>query len=109
MGNKDLPDKDCQGDKYEACLMHVSGCADYTCAPDKQLALSQFLACFEGSDGSSMSDADSCATAASFNVTQIHSCYNDASVKSSVWQALQDATSIKRPTLTCFPWVEVDE
>lgn len=107
-GNFDLPDKDCEGDKYEACVMNVSSCADYTCPPDKQLGMSQFLDCFEGQDGSSMSDADSCAHSAGFDVTQIHRCYDDAELRSAVWTTLQDQTRQKRPTLTCFPWVEVD-
>lgn len=104
----DLPDKDCQSDKYEACLMNVSGCAEYTCSPTKQLGLSKFLDCFEGNDGSSPADADGCATAAGFDPTRIHSCYDHAAVRDSVWKRLQQATSKKRPTLTCFPWVEVD-
>merc|ERR1719343_527137 len=58
--NFDLPDKDCQSDKYEACLMNVSGCADYTCPAKKQIGLSKFLACFEGKDGSAPKDADGC-------------------------------------------------
>lgn len=104
----DLPDTNCQGDKYEACLMNVSACADYTCPPPQQLGLSKFLDCFEGVDGSSMSDADTCAQTAGFNTDKIHECYSNAEYKSSVWDMLQDRTKSKRPTLTCFPWVEVD-
>lgn len=106
--SNDLPDVDCQGDKYEACLMNVSSCSDNTCPPAKQLGLSQFLDCFEGLNGSKMSTADGCATAAGFNVEHIHSCYNTAVEKTAVWNALQARTSAKRPTLDCFPWVEVD-
>mmetsp|Transcript_60068 Transcript_60068/g.113339 ORF Transcript_60068/g.113339 Transcript_60068/m.113339 type:complete len:134 (+) Transcript_60068:275-676(+) len=88
--------------------MNVSSCTDNTCPPAQQLALSQFLDCFEGTDGSSMADSDTCAKAAGFDVDKIHSCYDNAKFKSEVWDALQESTSKKRPTLTCFPWVEVD-
>lgn len=104
----DLPDVDCEGDKYEACLMNVSSCVDETCPPKTQLGLSQFLDCFEGQDGSKPSAADACAQQAGFSVPQIHSCYDNAATKAAVWKSLQSRTSAKRPTLTCFPWVEVD-
>lgn len=104
----DLPDVGCEGDKYEACLMNVSGCVDDTCPQTKQLGLSHFLDCFEGIDGSAIADADSCATKSGFNVNQIHSCYDNAATKAEVWNTLQSRTSAVRPTLTCFPWVEVD-
>jgi hypothetical protein len=104
----DLPDVDCEGDKYEACLMNVSSCVDSTCPQETQLGLSQFLDCFEGEHGSQMSSADTCAKAAGFDVGSIHTCYNNAAVKAAVWKSLQARTSAKRPTLTCFPWVEVN-
>jgi len=104
----DLPDIDCEGDKYEACLMNVSSCVDDTCPAAKQLGLSKFLDCFEGQDGSQMSKADSCAQAAGFNTNQVHACYDNAASKAAVWRSLQARTSAKRSTLTCFPWVEVD-
>lgn len=107
-GSNDLPDVDCEGDKYESCLMNVSGCVDNTCTPTKQKSLSQFLDCFEEKHGSALATADACATAAGFDVKQMHSCYDDAAVKAAVWKSLQARTSAKRPTLTCFPWVEVD-
>lgn len=88
--------------------MNVSSCADDTCPPAKQLGLSKFLDCFEGEDGSSITKADSCAKSAGFDVKKIESCVNDASLKAEVWKALQARTSAKRPTLTCFPWVEVN-
>lgn len=106
--NFDLPDKNCEGDKFEACLMNVTGCTDYTCSGAQQLGLSTFLDCFEGLDGSSMSDADNCAQAAGFSAEKIHGCYDDSKYKNSVWDALQSHTKTERPTLTCFPWVEVD-
>lgn len=104
----DLPDADCEGDKYEACLQNVSSCDDDTCTASKQFDLSQFLYCFEGEHGSAMSAADSCASAAGFDVGQIRGCYDDPAYKAAVWKSLQDRTSAVRPTLTCFPWVEVD-
>merc|ERR1712113_452535 len=67
-----------------------------------------FLDCFEGTDGSSMADADGRARSAGFDVTKIHGCYDNDRFKGEVWDALQERTSKKRPTLTCFPWVEVD-
>eukprot|EP00929_Paragymnodinium_shiwhaense_P008768 TRINITY_DN112741_c0_g1_i1.p1 TRINITY_DN112741_c0_g1~~TRINITY_DN112741_c0_g1_i1.p1 ORF type:complete len:134 (+),score=21.24 TRINITY_DN112741_c0_g1_i1:371-772(+) len=88
--------------------MNVSGCADYTCPPNKQVGLSKFLDCFEGQDGSAPKDADGCASAAGFDATEVRACSSDTKRRDAVWSALQEATSAKRPTLTCFPWVEVD-
>lgn len=107
-GRNDLPDANCEGDKYEACVMNVAGCVDNTCPPKQQLGLSKFLDCFEGQDGSQMSKADSCAKAAGFDVKEVHACYDNAARKAAVWKSLQDRTSDKRGTLSCFPWVEID-
>jgi len=106
--SQDLPDPHCEGDKYETCLMKVSGCVDNTCPPAKQLGLSKFLDCFEADDGSQISKAGSCAKAAGFSVDAVDSCYNNVANKEAAWKSLQERTQAKRSTLTCFPWVEVD-
>jgi len=102
-------DSDCQGDKYEACVMASECGAVHTCSgdPAKQLGLARFLECFEHEHDANMAFADACATRGGFDVAKVRSCFDETETKEATWRALQSSVAAELPGLLCFPWVSV--
>jgi len=99
-------DKDCQGDKYESCLLHTF-CGGVSCKPKEQLQLAHFLDCFEGEHQSAIDKADGCATAAGFDTSKVSGCLGDETAKEAAFAAVQTAAG-DMSRFICFPWIEVD-
>ena len=101
-------DPNCQGDKYEACILHTL-CGGVSCKSSAdQLKLATFLHCFEGVHSGQLSDADGCASSAGLSVKTIRGCYDDDDSKAAAWAALQAAAAPTLPGIKCFPWIEVN-
>lgn len=100
-------DADCQGDKYEACILDTA-CGGVSCPAKEQFQLATFLDCFEGQHSSQMVMADSCAADAGLNITLIRDCFDDAGAKEAAWLALQITAAAALPSVKCFPWIEVE-
>ena len=101
-------DANCQGDKYEACILHTL-CGGVSCkSSSDQLKLATFLHCFEGVHSGQLSDADGCASSAGLSVKTIRGCYDDDDSKAAAWAALQSAAAPTLPGIKCFPWIEVN-
>mmetsp|Transcript_43861 Transcript_43861/g.99151 ORF Transcript_43861/g.99151 Transcript_43861/m.99151 type:complete len:189 (-) Transcript_43861:466-1032(-) len=102
-------DSECQGDKYEACLISSNCGAVQSCSvnPAKQLGLARFLECFEHEHEGNLEFADECVTKSGLGVAKVRSCYNDAVKREAAWSALQASVATQLPTLLCFPWITV--
>ena len=100
-------DADCNGDKYEACILSEY-CGGVSCSPKPQLMLASFLDCFEGQNGAVMSAADGCAESAGLSLKRVRSCFDSASSKAAAWAMVQRAAAVELQSIKCFPWIEVD-
>ena len=91
-------DKDCQGDKYEACILQTF-CGGGNCSASDQLKLANFLACYEGT----ALTADKCAAAAGFDVEAIKACD-----QRTAFGMVQAAAAAGMANAQCFPWIVIN-
>lgn len=100
-------DKGCQGDKYEACLLHTA-CGGISCPAAEQLKLASFLECFEGQNASAMDAAEPCAAKAGFDVSAVRACDRSPVQAAAAFAAVQAAASKGKKGMKCFPWIVID-
>ena len=101
-------DADCQGDKYEACLLQVE-CGGLSCEdPGKQLALADFIDCFEGKNGSRIESAAGCADAAGLDADAVAACVSDPTASQAAFDAVQTLSADGMKSAACLPWIVID-
>lgn len=100
-------DADCEGDKYQACVLDTQ-CGGASCHAPQQLGFAQFLHCFEVEHDLAMDAADDCASAAGFDVSAVRGCVDDESANAAAFASVIDGAGEVLETLNCYPWVTLD-
>lgn len=103
-------DKGCEMDMLESCIVQHSCPTGTPCKVDTQLALINFLACFEGGKkAAGLAVARSCAATAGLDIAGGVACYGDAAQKAAAFAAITAAAKATGETpYKCFPWVAVN-